>query len=73
MQAEHQFLERDRIALRWYDEELRPAVELLRDAGLVRREETDVDAYFRLTCERYRLMRTQVWSDEALDRVRARR
>jgi hypothetical protein len=73
MQAEHRFIERDRVALRWYDEELRPTVALLRDAGLVRRDETDVDAYFRLTCERYRLMRTQVWTDEALDRVRARR
>ena len=71
MQAEHQFLERDRVALRWYHEELRPAVELLRDAGLVRRGETEADAYARLTAERYRLMRTQEWSEEALERLRA--
>jgi hypothetical protein len=73
MQAEHQYIERDRIALRWYDEEYRPAVALLKDAGLVRRGETETDAYFRLTCERYRLMRTQVWTEEVLDRLRGGR
>ena len=70
MQAEHQFLERDRVALRWYHEELRPAIDLLQDAGLVRRGETETDAYLRLTCERYRLTRTPTWTDEVLDRVR---
>jgi hypothetical protein len=73
MQAEHQFIERDRLALRWLDEEFRPTVELLKDAGLVRKGETEADAYFRLTCERYRLMRTQVWTDEVLDRLRGER
>ncbi len=70
MQAEHQFLERDRVALRWYDEELRPTIALLKDAGLVRRGETETDAYFRLTCQRYRLTRTHVWTDEVLDVLR---
>jgi hypothetical protein len=73
MQAEHEFIERDRLALRWLQEEYRPTVELLKDAGLVRRGETEADAYFRLTCERYRLMRTQVWTDEVLDRLRGDR
>jgi hypothetical protein len=72
MQAEHELIERDRVALRWYQEELRPTIELLRDAGLIRRDETEADAYFRLTCERYRLMRTQVWTEEALGRLRGR-
>jgi hypothetical protein len=70
MQAEHQFLERDRVALRWYDEEFRPTIALLKDAGLVRRGETETDAYFRLTCQRYRLTRTHVWTDEVLDVLR---
>jgi len=73
MQAEHRFIERDRIALRWYDEELCPTLALLDEAGLVRKGETQADAYFRLTCERYRLMRTQVWTDEVLDRLRGER
>ena len=72
MQAEHQFLERDRVALRWYHEELLPAIALLEDAGLVRKGETKADAYARLTCERYRIMRTQEWTDEVLDRLRGR-
>jgi hypothetical protein len=70
MQAEHQFLQRDRVALRWYHEEFSPTIELLRDAGLVRRGETEADAYERLSGERYRLMRTQEWSEEALQRLR---
>jgi hypothetical protein len=72
MQTDHEFIERDRVALRWYQEELRPTIELLRDAGLIRGDETEADAYFRLTSERYRLMRTMVWTDEAIDRVRGR-
>jgi hypothetical protein len=73
MQAEHQFLERDRVALRWYHEEFCPTVELLRDAGLVRRSETEADAYARLSAERYRLMRTQEWNEEVLERLRGER
>jgi hypothetical protein len=73
MQAEHQFLERDRVALRWYDEELRPSVALLKDAGLVRRGETETDAYVRLTGQRYQLTRTLAWTDEVLDRLRGER
>jgi len=73
MQAEHQFIERDRVALRWYDEEWGPTIRLLRDAGLIRRGETEADAYVRLSSQRYRLMRTQVWSEEVLERLRGNR
>ena len=73
MQAEHGFIERDRIALRWYHDEYCPTVDLITEAGLVRRGETEADAYARLTAERYRLMRTQVWTDEVLDRLRGER
>jgi hypothetical protein len=72
MQAEHGFIERDRIVLRWYQDEYCPTVDLLKEAGLVRRGETEADAYARLTAERYRLMRTQVWTEEVLDRLRER-
>jgi hypothetical protein len=73
MQAEYQFLERDRVALRWYHDEFCPAIELLKDAGLVRRGETQADAYARLSAERYRLMRSQAWTDEVLERLRGER
>jgi hypothetical protein len=70
MQAEHRLEERDKIALRWYREEFAPTVELLADAGLIRRDESDADAYARLSAERYRLLRTQEWNDEVVARLR---
>jgi hypothetical protein len=36
---------------------------MLREAGLVRRGETDADAYARLGGERYRLLRTMAWDE----------
>lgn len=69
-QAEGVCLDRPTVARRWYEEEFAPVVEMLRDADLVERGETDADAYLRLTADRYRLMRTQEWSDEAIERVR---
>ena len=47
-----------------------PVVAILRDADLIGRRETETDAYLRLSGERYRIMRTQQWSDEAIGRVR---
>ena len=41
---------------------------MLRDT--VGQRETETDAYARLTADRYRLMHSQEWSDEAIDRVR---
>jgi hypothetical protein len=73
MQAEHRLEERDRIALRWYREEFVPTVELLREAGLIRGDETDADAYARLSAQRYRLMYTQEWSDDVVQRLRGER
>ncbi len=69
-QVEGTCLDRPQVARRWFDEEFVPVVALLRDADLVRRGETDADAYLRLSGDRYRLMRTQSWSDEAIERVR---
>ncbi|MEA2138979.1 MAG: hypothetical protein QOG56_2129, partial [Solirubrobacteraceae bacterium] len=37
---------------------------------LIGRRETEADAYLRLSSDRYRLMRTHAWSDEAIERVR---
>jgi hypothetical protein len=43
---------------------------MLRQEELIGRRETETDAYVRVTEDRYRLMRTQEWSDEAIERVR---
>ena len=71
MQHDEAFLDREEVARRWYAEEYRPVVALLREAALFDpRRETEADAYLRLSAERYRLMRTQEWSDEVVERLR---
>jgi hypothetical protein len=64
------FLDRAAVAARWFDEEYQPVVAILREADLIGRRESATDAYLRLSAERYRIMRTQEWSDEAIERVR---
>ncbi len=63
-------MDRAATALRWFHEEYVPVVAILRDAELIGRRETATDAYLRLSGERYRIMRTHEWSDEAIERVR---
>ena len=63
-------LGRTEVARRWFCEEYEPVVAILREADLVGRRETETDAYLRLSSDRYRLMRTHSWSDEAIERVR---
>jgi hypothetical protein len=70
IQHDGRFLTREEVALRWFEEEYVPVVAILREAELVGRRETETDAYMRLSGERYRIMRTQEWSDEAIERVR---
>jgi hypothetical protein len=70
MQYERELLDRERTARRWFEEEYLPSVELLREAGLVAGFRTETDAYLQLTCDRYRLLQTQDWSEAAIDRVR---
>jgi uncharacterized protein (DUF2384 family) len=69
-QRDERFMDRPHTALRWFHEEYIPVVAILRDAELIGRRETEADAYLRLSGERYRIMRTHEWSDEAIERVR---
>ena len=43
-----QLLDRSEVARAWFEDEFEPGVAALRDAGLVRANETDADAYARL-------------------------
>ena len=70
IQHDGSFTERPTTALRWFHEEYAPVVAILRDAELIGRRETETDAYLRLSGERYRIMRTHEWNDEAIERVR---
>jgi hypothetical protein len=70
IQHDAALLDREQVARRWFAEEYEPVVAILREAELIGRRETETDAYLRLSDERYRIMRTQEWSDEAIERVR---
>jgi hypothetical protein len=69
MQAEHQFLDREQIAKRWWSEEYLPVVRMLNAADLVG-SRTEAEAYLRVARERYRLIRTHERSDEIIARLR---
>jgi hypothetical protein len=70
MQDRGELMSREEVARSWFDEEFVPVVEMLRDAGLVGRGETDADAYERLGGVRYRLWRTMDWSEDIIERLR---
>lgn len=70
MQERGEVLDRDEGARCWFHEEFVPVVEMLRDAGLIGRRETDADAYTRLGGVRYRLWRTMDWNEEIIERLR---
>lgn len=67
-----EYLDRTQAARRWYDEEYRPVVEMLREADLIG-SGTEAEAYLRVACDRYRLIRAHEWSDEIVARLRGRR
>ncbi|MDO9378944.1 MAG: chromosome partitioning protein ParB [Nocardioidaceae bacterium] len=73
MHREAAYLDREEVARRWFDEEFRPTIALIRDADLVDRRETDADAYIRVAGERYRLIRAHVWNEEVIRRLREQR
>jgi len=72
MQDERRFLDRGEVAKRWLTEEYTPVVRMLRAADLIG-SRTEAEAYLRVACERYRLMRTHEWNDEVIERLRGRR
>jgi hypothetical protein len=65
MQQEGRFLDRDDVAKRWYAEEYLPVVRMIRDADLIG-DSTETEAYLRISCDRYRLMRTHRWDDDVM-------
>ncbi|TDP93845.1 ParB N-terminal domain-containing protein [Labedaea rhizosphaerae] len=72
MQQEATFLDRPTVAARWYAEEFRPVVEMLRQAGLIDTQ-TEAEAYLWVTGERYRLIREHRWDDEVIEALQAQR
>jgi hypothetical protein len=69
MHAEGSYLDKETMAARWYDEEFRPVVEMIEDAGVRGEDERPAEAYLRVACERYRLIREHEWNTEVMDAV----
>jgi hypothetical protein len=69
MQDEHRFMDRGEIASRWFAQEYRPVVRMLRAADMIG-SRTEAEAYMRVAAERYRLIRTHEWNDEIIERLR---
>ncbi|MEV8439811.1 chromosome partitioning protein ParB [Actinosynnema sp. NPDC051121] len=72
MQDEGVLLDRVTVARRWYAEEYRPVVDLLRQADLVG-DRTETEAYTWVAAERYRLIRTHRWDPDVISALRSRR
>ncbi len=63
-------INRRETAFQWLEHEYRPVVEMLREADLIG-DQTETEAYMRVSAERYRLLRTHRWDDDVLARVSA--
>jgi hypothetical protein len=61
-------LDRAQTALQWLENEYRPVVVMLREAGLIERC-TETEAYMSIAAERYRLLRTHDWNEDVLRQV----
>lgn len=69
MHAEGSYMERETMARRWYAEEFQPVTEMIEQAGLRGPYERPAEAYLRVACERYRLIREHDWTAEVMDEV----
>ena len=69
MQDERRFMDRGEVAGRWFAEEYRPVVRMLRAADMIG-SGSEAEAYQRVARERYRLIRTHEWNDEIIERLR---
>jgi hypothetical protein len=70
MQDEGTFLDRATVAQRWYEDEYRPVVDMLRQADLIG-DRTEAEAYMWVAGERYRLIRTHRWDDDVIETLRS--
>ena len=69
IQQERRYLTRTEVAVRWYHDEYRRVVRMMRAADLIGGR-TEAEAYLRVACERYRLVRAHEWNADIVDRLR---
>ncbi len=70
IQLRGRMMDRSETAETWFTEEYEPAVDLLRQTGLLPAGSTETEAYLRLSTERYRLLRSHSWDDSVIERLR---
>jgi hypothetical protein len=75
IQLRGRMMDRPETAETWFTEEYEPAVDLLRQTGLLPAgaggsASTETEAYLRLSALRYRLLRSHSWDDETVERLR---
>ena len=70
MHAEGAYMDPATMARRWYAEEFEPVVRMIDEAGVRGPAERPAEAYLRVACERYRLIREHEWNTEVLDEVK---
>jgi hypothetical protein len=69
MHEEGAYFDKPTMAVRWFDEEYSPVLEMIDEAGVRGRKETGADAYLRIAGERYRLIREHEWSRDVMQMI----
>ena len=69
MQERGEYMTREQVAEAWFRDEYAPVVEMLREAGLLRKG-SETEAYMRLAALRYLVLRTHVWDDTVIEQLR---
>ncbi len=69
MRDRGEMMNRKEVALAWFGDEYQPVVEMLQEADLIG-DQTETEAYMRVSAERYRLLRTHEWNEEVIERLK---
>ena len=72
MHAEGTYMDKETMAVRWYAEEFAPVLAMIEEAGVRGNDERPAEAYLRVACERYRLIREHEWNAEIMDAVKGK-
>ncbi|MDQ4048383.1 MAG: chromosome partitioning protein ParB, partial [Actinomycetota bacterium] len=72
IQGRGELMSREEVAQSWFHDEYLPVVEMLREADLVGND-SETEAYMRVAAERYLLLRTHVWDEAVIERLRRER
>jgi hypothetical protein len=70
IQLRGRMMDRHETAEAWFNEDYEPAVDLLRQTGLLPAGSSETEAYLRLSAERYRLLCSHSWDDRTVERLR---